>query len=67
MYDILTPRDIELLAHSRGLTISEVCKRADVSEATFYRWKSGDTEPLLAVYRRIRDVVMPSAPALKEE
>jgi transcriptional regulator with XRE-family HTH domain len=58
MDELLTPRDIELLAKSKGLTLVDVCKQAGIAESTFFRWKKGVSEPTLDVYRRLRDVVM---------
>ena len=58
MDELLTPREIELLAKSKGLTLVDVCKQAGIAESTFFRWKNGTSEPTLDVYRRLRDVVL---------
>lgn len=49
------------MAKDRGITIAEVCRRAGIAHTTFGRWRRGETEPTLDVYRRIRAVVVPSA------
>lgn len=53
MDELLTPSDIEQLAVKAGIPMREVCQRASIAQTTWYRWKSGDTEPTLGVYRRI--------------
>jgi transcriptional regulator with XRE-family HTH domain len=53
---LLSPGDIEARARSAGLSMAEVCRRADIAQSTFQRWKTGETEPNLAVYRRLVEV-----------
>ena len=55
MSDLLTPTEIEACARAGGLTMAQVCKRANVAQSTFSRWKAGSTEPTIGVYRRIVD------------
>jgi transcriptional regulator with XRE-family HTH domain len=50
---VLTPLEIEARAHAAGITLREVCKRAEIALSTFYRWKAGKTAPTLTVYSRI--------------
>lgn len=57
MNDLLTAADLEALAKAKPISIAEVCRRAGVAESTFWRWKSGATEPTLGIYRRLLDVV----------
>ena len=57
MVTTLSPQQIEVLAHAQGLSIRELCRRAGVAQTTFTRWKKGDTEPLLSVYRRLVETV----------
>ena len=61
MDDLLTPQDIERMANDRGITIAEVCRRAGIAHTTFGRWRRGETEPTLDVYRRIRAAVQKDA------
>jgi transcriptional regulator with XRE-family HTH domain len=61
MADLLSPQDIERLGAAIGLSVADICKRARVAHSTFTRWRKGDTEPTLDVYRRFRDVVLPPA------
>jgi len=49
----LTPREIEELADTAGKSMRRVCEEAGIAPSTFSRWKAGDTEPTLGVYRRI--------------
>lgn len=59
MDNLLTPQDVERLANEIGIGISEVCRRAGIAHSTFTRWRKGDTEPTLDVYRRIIAAVHP--------
>lgn len=45
--------DIEERAQAIGISINELCRLAHVARSTFTRWKSGATEPQIAVYRRL--------------
>tara|TARA_R110002126_G_scaffold2345_11_gene13523 strand:+ start:439 stop:726 length:288 start_codon:yes stop_codon:yes gene_type:complete len=63
MQDLLTPHQIEAHATAAGLSMAEVCRRAQVATSTFSRWKSGKTEPTLDVYRRLRNAALKEAPA----
>jgi transcriptional regulator with XRE-family HTH domain len=62
----LTPRQIEELAENAGKSMRRVCEEAGIAQSTFSRWKAGDTEPTLGVYRRILAAVsaaeFPTAP-----
>ncbi len=40
-----------------GLTLKEVCARANIAQSTFTRWKANKTGPTLKVYRRIRNAL----------
>lgn len=57
MAELLTPTDIKRLAAKRGLTLASVCSQAGIAVSTFSRWQAGKTEPSIAVYRRLVDVV----------
>ena len=61
MDDLLTPSDVERLAKARGMTMTEVCRRAEIAHTTFNRWKRAETEPTLGVYRRIVAAVQKDA------
>ena len=54
---LLTPADIEAKARSAGLTIAEVCRRAEIAQSTFWRWKHGATQPSIGVYGRLCSVI----------
>ncbi|MBX9594312.1 MAG: helix-turn-helix domain-containing protein [Roseomonas sp.] len=62
MTDLLSPSDVERLAKQAGKTLKQVCETAGIAQSTFSRWKRGQTEPTLDVYRRIRDAVAPASP-----
>jgi len=59
---LLSATDVEQLARNRGLTTRELCRMVGIAPSTFTRWKSGETEPTLGVYRRIVQAV--SAPPI---
>jgi transcriptional regulator with XRE-family HTH domain len=67
MDELLTPQDVERLASERGLTIGQVCQQAGIAHSTFTRWRRGDTEPTLDVYRRIRAVVLTPPAAASQD
>jgi predicted transcriptional regulator len=54
---LLSPADVERLADEVGLSVAELCKRANIAHTTFYRWRVGRTSPTLDVYRRLQDVL----------
>lgn len=53
MADLLTPQDVEALAKASGKTIAQICKDAGIAHSTFTRWRAGETEPTLGIYRRL--------------
>lgn len=53
MHELLTPQDIEARAAKAGRTMTDVCRSAGVAPSTFTRWKAGQTEPTLGIYRRL--------------
>jgi transcriptional regulator with XRE-family HTH domain len=59
MTGLLTPAQIEARAKEAGLSLVELCERAGIALSTFYRWRSGDTEPRLDVYRRLEAASAP--------
>lgn len=61
MADLLSPADIEAEAAKVGKTIKQVCQDAGIAQSTFSRWKGGDTEPTMSVYRRLVAAVQPAA------
>lgn len=63
MPDLLTAADIEARARAAGLSMPEVCKRADIAVSTFWRWKAGKTEPGIGVYQRLVAVTEPARAA----
>jgi len=59
MHELLTPKEIEEHAAAAGRTMAEVCRSAGVAPSTFTRWKAGQTEPTLGVYRRLVAALTP--------
>ena len=53
MNDLMKPIDVEAEAAKRGKSMAQVCREAGIAPSTYSRWKAGDTEPTLSVYRRI--------------
>jgi len=53
----MSPEDIERQAAEAGLSLKELCARAGIAQSTFYRWRSGETEPQVRVYRRIKEAL----------
>lgn len=65
MTKLLTPADIEGMARRAGIPMAHLCRRAGVSPSIFSRWKSGENEPSLGNYRRIRDAAEAAVAAVK--
>lgn len=58
--------DLEAQAATAGITITELCRRADVARSTWTRWKSGDTTPTGRILGRLYGALPekePSEPA----
>jgi len=53
MGSTLTPELVEATAKANGLSVAMLCSRAGVAHSTFTRWRKGETEPTLDVYRRL--------------
>lgn len=56
MDDLPTPQDLEIMAVRAGISMTEACRRADVSPAVFHRWKRGKN-PGLEHIRQIMAVL----------
>lgn len=54
---------IEGRLHGAGLSVSDVCKEADVARSTWQRWKSGATEPNIKTWRIVTEAADKLAPA----
>lgn len=54
----MTPDEILQRARDAGLSMAEVCRRAQIAPSTWTRWKSGQTRPTLEVYKRLKDATM---------
>jgi hypothetical protein len=54
---LLTPEQIEAKAAACGKSMAEVCREAAIAPSTFSRWRRGETEPTLGVYRRLCEAV----------
>jgi transcriptional regulator with XRE-family HTH domain len=50
---LLAPDEIEAKAAAVGKSMADVCREAGIAPSTFSRWRRGETEPTLGVYRRI--------------
>lgn len=59
-FRIPTATDIERRAKAMGLSIPDLCKRADISASTFYRWLAGESVIKVDVANRLLEVVQPS-------
>lgn len=57
MADLLTPSEIEARAAAAGMSLTDLCRGADIALSTFYRWKNGKTEPGIGVYQRLVDAL----------
>jgi predicted transcriptional regulator len=44
-----TFNDFKKRADRLGLSLSKICREADISESTIQRWRRGDTDPLRTV------------------
>lgn len=53
--ELPTPSQIEARAELAGLTIPEVCRKAEIAPSTFWRWKMGKTSPTLGMCQRLLD------------
>lgn len=49
----LTAAEIEARAEEAGLTMADVCRAAGIAITTFWRWKTGQTEPTLGIYLKL--------------
>jgi transcriptional regulator with XRE-family HTH domain len=47
-------KKIEADAAKHGVTMTDVCRRAGVNHATWWRWKTGKTEPRTSKLEAIR-------------
>ena len=63
----LTALEIEAKARKAGLPIRALCKRAEISVTTFWRWKAGKHSPSIEIYRRLYEAVegTPTSPTLR--
>ena len=43
------------LARNAGISVAELCRRADVSRGTVSRWASGETQPSMRVWIKIEE------------
>lgn len=53
----MSPAEIERQAAEAGLSVKDLCLRAGIAQSTFYRWRNGDTDPQMRLYRRITSVL----------
>lgn len=54
--------DLEERASKAGLTLLELCARANVAHTTTARWKAGKTEPTFRIYRKLLEAIDSPAP-----
>ena len=52
-----TPNEIEEAAEARGLSVAAMCRRADIDQATFSRWKKGYRIPSIRIIRKMMDAI----------
>lgn len=50
-------QQIEHDAHKRGLTMTEVCRRAGIDYSTWWRWKSSKSDPRTSKVERMREAI----------
>jgi len=46
-------RSLKAARLAKGLSVAEIAKRAGVSPAVYYKWESGDRDPLIENARQI--------------
>ena len=51
--------DIETRLKAKKIAVQDVCDAASVNRATYQRWKSGETMPLMKTWQRFLDIVEP--------
>lgn len=52
---LLTMLNVE--RESLKMSVAEWCRRADLSESTYYRWQNGDTQPNIRSLARLKDAL----------
>jgi transcriptional regulator with XRE-family HTH domain len=55
MAELLTPQELETLARANGKSMAQVCRETNIAPSTFTRWKRGQHEPTLGIYRRLTE------------
>lgn len=56
MIELLSSDEIVRRAKERGLSIAQVCRLANINQATFQRWKNG-AKPQIDTYNRVIAVI----------
>lgn len=54
---IPTWNEIEEACATAGLTVAAMCRRADIDQAAFSRWKSGKGTPTLGTIQKMVDAI----------
>lgn len=57
MEPLITPEAIEAEARDAGLSMAAVCRRANLADSTFRRWKGGDRSPTLVTIEAMRQAI----------
>ena len=57
MTDIPNIQEIERRCKAKGWSVSELCRRAKISQNTFARWKNGSRHPSLEKYQQVLALV----------
>lgn len=57
MTELLTAADVERMARDAGISVGELCRRAQIAPTTLSRWRAGKTQPQMRVYQRIVDAL----------
>ena len=55
---VLTPHDFEGRTKKAGLSIAELCRRANVAPSSFHRWKSGGNGITIGTYSDLLKVLL---------
>lgn len=50
--------DLEKRAESAGISISELCQKANVARSTFTRWKNGTSSPTLSIIAKLESALV---------
>lgn len=52
-------RDVETRLRAAGVSVAQVCRRADLDRTAWQRWKTGGVPPRKRNWAAVRDVLRP--------